>query len=70
MEEYYICYGFSDNKKVQFDNDKQIFYDEKIEELSQKIFNNLNEDKINKIIQNLKNYSTKSENLLILIRKI
>ncbi len=59
----YLLWFFSDNKKVQFDNDKQIFYDKKIEDLSHKIFNNLHESKINKIIQNLKNYSTESENL-------
>ncbi len=59
----YLLWFFLDNKKVQFDNDKQILYDEKIKDLSQKIFNNLDESKVNKIIQNLKNYSTKSENL-------
>ena len=59
----YLLWFFSGNKKIKFDNDKQIFYDEKIEDLSQKIFNNLDENKLNKIIQNLKNCSTKSENL-------
>ena len=59
----YFIWFMSDNKKVLFDNDKIFFSDQELDILSKKIFDDLSEEKINKIVHYLKNNNEVSENL-------